>query len=198
MPVDPARLNAVGDLVLTDPQELRALADALRLRLFDLVRREGPVTTATLAQRIDRDRAQVEESLRELQSIGLVERSRSDDGEACWTSEVKGIYFEIPDNPEGQLAARQLSNVMLADCADLPAVWVREQEPKLELEWARAAGLINARVELKADELREIQQQLERLLAPFTTRRPTEVPDDAATVRILAFFLPDGPGATGP
>jgi hypothetical protein len=50
------------------------------------------------------------------------------------------------DEPEGQHAARELSNVMLAKYAALPTAWVREEEPKLELEWARAAGLFNARL----------------------------------------------------
>jgi hypothetical protein len=49
MPVDPARLNAVGDLVLRDAGEMHALADPLRLTLFDAVRRQGPITTAALA-----------------------------------------------------------------------------------------------------------------------------------------------------
>ena len=69
MPIDPARLNAVGDLVLTDPRELRALADSLRLTLFDLVRRHGPATSSELARRMEQDRASVEEHLRGLESV---------------------------------------------------------------------------------------------------------------------------------
>jgi hypothetical protein len=60
MPVDPSRLNAAGDLVLTDARELQALADPIRLTLFDLVRREAPVTTAALALRTGEDRGSVE------------------------------------------------------------------------------------------------------------------------------------------
>ena len=104
---------------------------------------------------------------------------------------MKGIYFEIPDEPEGQHAARALSNAMLAKYADLPTAWVREDEPKLELEWARAAGLFNARVDLTAVELRDIQDELERLLGPFTTRASEDMPAGAARVRILAYFLPE-------
>jgi predicted transcriptional regulator len=191
MPIDPARLNAVGDLVLTDPRELRALADPLRLTLFDLVRRHGPATSSELARRTDQDHASIEEHLRELESVGLVEHAVADDGDVRWTTSVKGIYFEIPDEPEGQHAAREFSNVMLAKYADLPTAWVREEEPKLELEWARAAGLFNARVDLTADELRDIQDELERLLGPFTTRGSEDTPAGAATVRILAYFLPE-------
>ena len=41
MPIDPSRLSAVGDLVVTKVEELRALADPVRLDLFDLVQRDG-------------------------------------------------------------------------------------------------------------------------------------------------------------
>jgi predicted transcriptional regulator len=191
MPIDPARLNAVGDLILTDPRELRALADPMRLTLFDLVRRHGPATSAELGRRTEQNRVSVEEHLRELESVGLVEQAVADGGDVSWTTSVNGIYFEIPDEPEGQHAARALSNVMLAKYADLPAAWVREEEPKLELDWARAAGLFNARVDLTAEELRGIQADLERLLEPFTTRSSHDVPAGAAAVRILAYFLPE-------
>jgi hypothetical protein len=194
LPVDPARLNAVGDLVLTEARELRALADTLGLTLFDLVRREGPVATSVLAKRVDRDRAQVDENLRELEALALVERTAWDEGDVVWASDVKGIYFENPDNdPERQLAARQLSNVMLAKYAELPASWARDQEPKLQLEWARAAGLFNARIDLTASELRGIQQELERVLEPYTSRDSGDAPADAVPVRVLAFFLPEAP-----
>jgi DNA-binding transcriptional ArsR family regulator len=190
MPVDPARLNAVGDLVLKDAGEMRALADPLRLTLFDLVRRQGPITSAALARSTDRDQALVEDHLRELVSLGLLEGERDEDGELRWTAEVKGIYFEIPDDPDGQRAARELSNVMLEKYAALPIAWVREEEPKLDIEWARAAGLFNARVDLTADELRHIQEGLEQLLEPFTTRAAQDLPPDVAPVRIMAYFMP--------
>jgi|SRR5262249_22282539 len=199
MPVDPARLNAVGDLVLTDAHELRALADPLRLTLFDLIRRQGPITCAALARSTDQDPGSVADHLRELESLGLIEGERPQDGEVRWTTGVRGIYFEIPEDLEGQRAARELSNVMLAQSAALPVAWVRDEEPRLELEWARAAGLFNARVELTADELRGIQDGLERLLEPFTTRSAEDLPAAAGAVRIIAYFMPeaerDGPSS---
>jgi hypothetical protein len=79
---------------------------------------------------------------------------------------------------------------MLVKYADLPGAWARDDEPELDLEWARAAGLFNARVELTPEELREIQVGLERLLEPFSTRTGDDVPAGAAPVRILAFFMP--------
>jgi Helix-turn-helix domain len=191
MPIDPARVNAVGDLILIEPREFRALAEPQRLTLFDLVRRHGPVTTTELARLTEQDRASVEGHLSELESVAVIEKAAADDDDVAWTTSVKGISFEIPDEGTAQKAARELSNVMLAKYADLPTAWVREEEPKLELEWARAAGLFNARIDLTAEELRGIQVDLERLLEPFTARSSEDVPAGAAAVRILAYFLPE-------
>jgi hypothetical protein len=57
--------------------------------------------------------------------------------------------------------------------------------------WARAAGLFNARVELEPDELRRLQEDLERLLEPFTNRPVVDRPADARPVRITAYFMPE-------
>lgn len=191
MPEDPPRLNSVGDFVLTDPRALRALAEPLRLSLFDLVRRNDAATAPALAELVGADEGTVESHLQELAAVGLVEASPAESGELRWTTRGRGIYFEIPeDDEETQQAARQLSRVMLVKYADLPGAWARDDEPELDLEWARAAGLFNARVELTPEELREIQVGLERLLEPFSTRTGDDVPAGAAPVRILAFFMP--------
>jgi len=174
-------LNAVGDLVLTEPEAMRALAQPARLVLLDRLRREGPATAAELAV------PGVEADLEALERHGFVER----EGER-WRAVGKGVFFEIPDEPDGQAAARRLSSVMLLHYLDLPRRWVEEQEPGLDVEWARAAGLFNARLTLTADELRTVQEELERMLEPYLTRAPADAPADAGPVRILAYFLPDG------
>jgi DNA-binding transcriptional ArsR family regulator len=176
-------INAAGDLVLTDPAAMCALADPTRLMLHDRLRREGPSSVAELAEGLDLDAGDVETSLVVLEKAGLVERS----GER-WSVVGKGVFFEIPDDPEGQHAARQLSNTMLLQYADLPRRWVGESEPRLTPAWARAAGLFNARLSLTADELREVQERLEELLQPYLAR--DAAPRGADTVRILAYFLP--------
>jgi DNA-binding transcriptional ArsR family regulator len=171
-------VNSVGDLVLTDPGAMRALADPARLALLDRLRRQGPATAAELGD--------AAAHLRELERFGLVERGDGD----RWTAVAKGFVFEIPDDPEGQAAGRELSNAMLLHYADLPMQWVADDEPGLELEWVRAAGLLNARVALTSEELRDLQEGLERLLEPFITREPGDVPAKARRVRILSYFLP--------
>jgi len=178
-------INSAGDVVLTDPAVMRALADSGRLTLHDHLRHAGPSSVAELAEGLDSDAADVETSLDLLEKAGLVEQEG-----ARWSVVGKGVYFEIPDDPEGQQAARQLSNTMLLQYVDLPRRWVAESEPQLTPEWARAAGLFNARLSLTAHELCEVQERLEELLEPYLARDAP--PGGADTVRILAYFLPQG------
>jgi DNA-binding transcriptional ArsR family regulator len=182
----PSLVNRVGDLVITDPEAMRALADPFRLALLDRLRREGPATAAELSSKQD-----VRSHLRELETFGLVSR----DGER-WHVVGKGFVFEIPDDREGQAAARKLSTVMMLRYADLPRRWIEDSEPDLELEWVRAAGLFNARMSVTPDELRGIQEGLEHLLEPFLSREADDAPAEARQVRILSYFMPEPPSSS--
>src|SRR5262245_16099107 len=179
-------INAVGDLVLTRAAEFRALADPLALSLTDRLRPARVVTTTDLAAQTGAAEADVEARLVELAQVGIV--TREADG---WTAVAKGFVFEIPDDAEGQAAARELTNVALLQYIDVPRRWVEDDESRLDVDWARAAGLFNARPVLTPDELRGVQEDLEELLKPYLTRAAENVPADARPVRILAYFLPD-------
>ena len=174
VPRRPLEQNEVGDLVLRDAAALRAVAAPGRLDLFDAVRRREPLGP------------DVADDLRALEEAGLIDRAP----DGTWSTVGKGIFFEIPEEEgDAQVAARELTAAMIARYSDLPAKWAQDDEPRLAVDWMRAAGLFNARVALTADELRAIQEELERVLAPFTTR--SDPPSDAAQVRVLAFFLPE-------
>ena len=191
-------LNAVGDLILTDPQAMDALADPVRLSLLDELRRHGPATIEELAQRAGERPEIVCKCLAMMERVGLVERRALERSQGTtWAAIGKGFVFEVPEQPVGQAAARALSRTMIVHYADLPRRWAVDDEPELELEWTRAAGLLNARLLVTPEELRDLQHQLERVIAPFLTREPNEVPADAAHVRLLTYFLPEAPLRSG-
>jgi hypothetical protein len=179
------RVNTVGDLELTDPAAMRALAEPTRLAVFDRIRRE-PATVPAQAELVQAPAAAVRDHLAELERHRLAFR----DGDE-WRPVARGFVFEIPEDPEGQAAARALTTVMMLAYDDLPRRWVADSEPRLELDWARAAGLFHARVALTPDELRGVQEGLEGVLAPFLTRDPDDAPPDTRPVRILGYFLPE-------
>jgi hypothetical protein len=87
---------------------------------------------------------------------------------------------------------------MLLNYVDLPRRLVSDEEPRLELDWVRAAGLLNARVTVTPDELRGIQAELERLLEPFLTRESDDVLAEAGRVRNLSYFMPEPAPAGAP
>ena len=188
-PMPQLTVNDVGDMVLTEAVTMDALADPVRLAIMDRLTRGGSVTTADLADHaglgVDDARAHIEA----LAVVGLVEP----DG-GCWRAPGSGIYFEIPESggAEAQAAARRLCSAMLLNYERAPRLWVEDVEPRLDLTWARAAGLFNAGVSVTADELRTIQVDLEKLLEPYLGR--TNPPEGSRRVRMLAYFLPSAAG----
>lgn len=181
-------VNQYGDLVLTEAGHLRALAQPGRLDLFDTLSRQGPLAADALAAIMGTDPAETLGLLNELAGHGLVTEAGG-----VWRTAGKGIFFELPDDPEAAAAARALSNVMLDRYVDLPRQWIAQDEPRLELGWAKASGMLNAGFTATADELLKIQDQLEQILAPFTGRAESDHPEGARRVRVLTYFLPSAP-----
>lgn len=180
-------LNDVGDVVVTEPAMMEALADPSRLRLFGHLQRHGPLGVVELA---DRFGLAVDDVRRQLEVLGGVGLARLEHGR--WGAVGTGLYVELPEELDGQDAARRLYAAMLLDNEDLPRRWVTETAPTLPAEWFRAAGLFGAGVVLSPAELEDVQSKLEELLAPYTTRRPEQMPPDGRRVRILGYFLPEG------
>ena len=177
-------LNEVGDVVVTDPQVMLALADPDRLRLFGQLQRHGTATTADLCAVLSAAEAVMQQQLNVLAEAGLVTSTAEG-----WTAAGRGLFFEVPDDPAAQPAARALLGVMFLGNDDVPRRWVAETEPGLDVEWLQAAGLFNARVTLTPQELRDVQAGMERLLEPYTNR--SQPPGSGRPVRVLAYFLPE-------
>ena len=186
-------LNAVGDVILKEPRAMRALADGSRLAIHDALRRSGPATISELASLLGWQPRQIREHLEALEEVGLVERCETgvENEQTTWAAVGKGVFFEIPEDAEGQSAARHLSNAMFLQYVDLPRQWVSDDEPRLTLEWACAAGLLNVRVLVTPDELRDIQAEFERVLEPYLTRPADEAAGGASQVRLLSYFMPE-------
>jgi hypothetical protein len=183
------RLNDVGDVILDDVSQLRALADSVALAAFTWLQRHGPATVDVLDAGLPVSGDSLADRLAELESAGL---AHQDDG--LWSAPGRGLFLQLRDDDAAAAeAARKLSNVMLLAVEHLPRDWVETVEPGLEARWAGAAGLFNAGVVLTAAELDDVQVELERVLEPYLSRSSDDVPVDARRVRVLAYFLPGLP-----
>ncbi|MEU1146215.1 ArsR/SmtB family transcription factor [Streptomyces sp. NPDC005863] len=189
--------NRLGDVEITDPKAMRALAHPVRLAILERLQRHGPATATHLAPHVGATPSVTSWHLRHLASFGLVRDAEPgpDRRQRRWEAVARGFRFEAPvdpDDEEGRSAARVLAREMFLRSGDLPDRWAAEVEPTLEPEWRRLAGLADTRVVVSADELAAIEDKIERVLAPYVTRDKAARPADGRGVRLLRYVLPEG------
>lgn len=185
--------NRLGDIAITDPQAMRALAHPVRLAILERLQRHGPATATQLAPDVNATPSVTSWHLRHLAGFGLVQDAEAgtDRRQRRWEAAARGFRFEAPDDEEGRTAARALTREMLMRYGDLPGRWAAEVEPGLDPVWQGAAGLANTRVVVSAEELAVVQDEIERVLAPYVTRDPAERPAGSRGVRLLRYALPE-------
>ena len=190
--------NPFGDVVITAPKAMRALAHPVRLAILDLLRRNGPASATELAPAAGASPSVVSWHLRHLASFGLVRDSEpsADRRYRRWEA-VGGFRFEVPeraDDVEGRSAARLLSELMFLQAGEVPVRWLTVTEPRLDPLWRRLAGVSNTGVVVSADELAAIQAELENVLAPYVTRDLIARPPGSRRVRLIRYDLPEDAG----
>ncbi|MEU6347862.1 helix-turn-helix domain-containing protein [Streptomyces sp. NPDC047072] len=186
--------NRFGDLEVTDPKAMRALAHPVRLAILERLQRYGPATATQLSPYVGATPSVASWHLRHLEGFGLV-RDAVDGGTdrraRRWEAVARGFRFEVPEDEDGRAAARLLAGEMFARTADLPLRWLSEAESSLEQEWVARAVANNTRVVVSADELAALKDAMEELLAPYVTRDAAERPPDSRGVRVLLYALPE-------
>lgn len=184
--------NPHGDLVLTEPEVLRAVAQPDRYALFRHLQRHGPTTVDDLAGQVNADPASVDGHLAVLAGHGLVRPVADETGDSgsTWEAAATGLLIEMPDSAEGQAAARQLSTQMFLEAAALVVPWWADDEPRLTPEWRKVSGLINAGLWMTPDELQALNDQIEELTAPYALRAEADRPGDARRVRVQCYLMP--------
>lgn len=103
----------------------------------------------------------------------------------------------MPEGTEGQSASQQLRGEMFARNADAPQQWLLHEEPRLDPEWRALAGMADTRFVATADELRQLEESIEELIAPYVRRKEESAPADARIIRMLRYLLPE-PGDDDP
>ncbi len=106
--------NRLGDIEITDPQAMRALAHPVRLAILERLQRHGPATATQLAPDVGATPSVTSWHLRHLASFGLVRDAEPgpDRRQRRWEAVARGFRFEAPEDPddeEGRSAARVLS-----------------------------------------------------------------------------------------
>jgi DNA-binding transcriptional ArsR family regulator len=191
--------NPYGDIEL-DARGMRALAHPVRLEILTRLQQDGPSTATRLSEHVGATPSVTSWHLRHLARHGLVrdadvDVARQGTGrERWWQAAARGFRIVVEDEA-GRRAAHALRSALDATEGDPVGAWRRDVEPRLDLAWLTLAGLSDTTVLVTRDELREIEESVEQLLAPYVLRKDApaaDVPGDARQVRIRRHVLPDG------
>jgi DNA-binding transcriptional ArsR family regulator len=190
----------MGDVPITDPQAMRALAHPVRLAALSHLQRHGPATATQLSPIVGATPSVVSWHLRHLATFGLVldadpAEVTGDRRQRWWKAVARGFELVPGEGPEAEAALRVLGGQLFTVAREQIDTWITETAPELESEWIRRAGVSNTTVALSPAELEEIDRKINELLGPYVRRKESDFPVDARPVRILRHFLPSG-GAT--
>lgn len=185
--------NPYGDIELSDPRAMRALAHPARLKILSRLQRHGPSTATALAALVGISPSVASWHLRHLASFGLVRDAQagSDGRQRWWEAVARGFRLAMPDDEEGRQAFRLLSSQMMLQYEHLPRQWIHDVEPLLDAPWSTRGGLSNTRITVTAGELDRIEDAIEGVLAPYVVRADCQMAADARGVRLLRYVLPE-------
>jgi DNA-binding transcriptional ArsR family regulator len=184
-----------GERQLTDPRVMRAMAHPLRIQILELLQAVGPMTATQLSERLGESPANCSFHLRTLAKYGFVEEAPGGTGrQRPWQRVPQSVSIKKEDlEPEAHVALEALDRVLrdreaaqidrwAATRSTYPEVWQRS--------WFSRMGIAR----MTADELHELGDKIERLLAPYHERDAAgDAPQDALPIWLSAYGFPVAP-----
>ncbi len=178
---------------LTDPRALRGIAHPLRLALIGLLRREGPLTATQAAELLEVSDALASFHLRQLAKYGLVEEAGGGRGrERPWRATA--LFTQWPGSastPEMAAATELLETLIAARYLELLMAWIHHK-PNEPARWQDAAHFGDNIIYATAEELSELDREIDSLLEPFVPRLedPGARPPGARQITLLRLAFP--------
>jgi DNA-binding transcriptional ArsR family regulator len=187
--------NPFGDLQVTDPQAMRALAHPVRLAILSFLQRNGPATATVLSPHVGATPSVTSWHLRHLAGFGLVTDADpaevpGDRRHRWWKAKARGFSVTVGDDPESLAAARTLGEQLASAAQQQVSEWIQNVGPALPDRWQRVAGVSNTSVPLTTEELAALSARIDELIAPYVHRAEADAPAGARVVRILRHYLP--------
>lgn len=182
-------------ITITDPQVMRALAHPARLAIMEELGTGGGALTATEAAEVaGLSPSATSYHLRALARFGLVEEapSRGDGRERVWRSTVHSWQVDpgVSADPETQAAEGALVDAYLSREVDRVRGWLAKVGAESP-EWASVALMNESVLLLTADELKEFNAEVLRLIEPYKRRhRIADPPEGARTVAVTYKAMP--------
>lgn len=177
---------------LTEAADLKALAHPLRMELLRHLVLVGPATATELAAAMGDSPSNCSWHLRKLAEHGFVEEVPDSRGRARpWRAVATGLSWDDEEDSETGMAARELSEVLLAREVDRLRA-SRAAADRQAPEWRRAGCFTQAATWLTAEEATELSARITELLLSYSERLadPESRPPDARLVSLVGWLAP--------
>ena len=178
---------------LRDPRALRALAHPVRLTILEHLRSVGPATATECAEVTGQSPSACSYHLRALAKWDLVTESDGRDRrERRWASKGRFVIGDH-DEPRGAdvaAAEHQLTAQVLERATSRALAWMdaSDDEPKA---WRDVTVISNSALRITADELGDVLEKIEALLAPYAAgERQSSAPADSRRVHFHLSAVP--------
>lgn len=169
------------DVARLDADRLKAIAHPLRARILAALRTDGPATASVLAARFDTNSGQTSYHLRVLADAGLVqeEPERGTARERWWRSAHRATRVEMRDfvGDPGAMERLRWLRSEAARVQDRAYARYLDESDQFGPDWESAAGMSDWLLHLTADELDDLQHEIEHVVQRFVDLRPAAPPD---------------------
>ena len=182
-----------------DATAVRVLAHPLRSRLLGQLRLTGPATATELAARLSTNTGATSYHLRKLESVGLVADTGEGEGKRrVWRASTSFHNFNPSDyrgDDDAAAAAGWLQRDYVRRMAERAERWLDVAE-RWPADWVDAAGVSDTFVTVRADQLRDLQAELNAVLDRW--RSAGERDPTACRVQVAWVAHPSDLGADPP
>jgi DNA-binding transcriptional ArsR family regulator len=170
---------------------VKALAHPVRLGLIEVLGLQGPLTATEAGELLGQSPAACSFHLRQLQRHGVVgEESRGPGRRRYWKLVEPLVSWGATDESDDEARGA----VILGDALNTRAFerhrrWLAATA-RYPRRWLKAAFFREALVAMTADELADVQAQLDAVLAPYLQRPAEDVPEGARLVAVVRLGHP--------
>lgn len=173
----------------TSPEQLKALAHPVRLRMLALLRLDGPQTATTLAHALTLNTGATSYHLRQLHAHGFVEDAPELGGgrDRYWRAAQPSTWVEPaelePDVESGFLRAVHSTHAWQRDAA-------LQEHADLPHTWRAASTVSDWTIRLRPDRARQLVEQVEELISGFADDPDESEDSEQYMIQLYGFPRP--------
>jgi len=182
-----------GQLRVSDPARLRALAHPLRIKLWDYLTEKGEATATECAEYAGESVASCSFHLRMLEKYGYIERAEARGREKPWRRVAHSWDMRPdPDIPGSMAAMREIALMGIDAEWNRVRTYFSEMDAETD-EWIQASTFTRSTFWATAEELAQLSKDLQDITDRFEGRSadPSLRPPGARLGRMMAVANPE-------